>query len=224
MHLRHFLGAVALLAIAGAAASVTSTPPASNVLSVGVKTPVTTSSSHFSSTSTTEAIDHLDFLPPQTTTTQPEATTTVSVAEHEVAGEPGTTTTLPQTTTSTTAAVGGFNAGFESAFVSSINSLRAGQGLTALTRNAGLDAEARSWSESMASSGVLGHSDIGRLIPPWVGVAENVGNGSTVSSVFTALSASSGHLTNMTGDYTDLGVGVWVDGAGILWTTHLFTK
>jgi uncharacterized protein YkwD len=55
-------------------------------------------------------------------------------------------------------------------------------------------------------------------------VAENVGTGPSVSKVFNALVASSSHLQHMLGSYDNIGVGVWVDSNGVLWTTHLYSK
>ena len=76
----------------------------------------------------------------------------------------------------------------------------------------------------MADSVTLKHSNIAALAPPWSGVAENVGRGGSVSEIFNLLKGSSGHLNNMTGDYTDAGIGVWVDGSGTIWTVHVFTR
>lgn len=76
----------------------------------------------------------------------------------------------------------------------------------------------------MAEQGGLTHSGIGRLIPPWSGVGENVGSGPSVSAIFGALVASPTHLNNIVGNYDYLGVGVWVDSNGTLWTTHIFAR
>lgn len=225
MYLRNLLGAVVLLAIVAAAATVSTPEPATIVLNIELKKPHTTTSISFNQSST-QPTDHEDLLPPQTTTTlyiaAPESTTPNAGA---VSGSTlSTTTDAPTTTTiSSSSSQSGFDSGAESAFYSNINSLRASEGLPTLTRDSGLDAEARGWAQTMASAGALSHSDLGRLIPPWSAVAENVGNGPGVSSIFSALSASSGHLSNMTGDYTDVGIGVWLDDEGILWTVHIFT-
>lgn len=105
-----------------------------------------------------------------------------------------------------------------------INSHRSANGLAPLSRNSGLDAEARAWSKHIAAEGTLSHSDLSRLLPPWTSVGENVAVGGSVSSIFGGLAASSGHNANMLGDFTHVGVGVWVDSNGTLWTTHIFTK
>jgi uncharacterized protein YkwD len=124
----------------------------------------------------------------------------------------------------TTTLSGGFNSGYEDSFASLINGHRASNGLSPLARDSSLDAEARAWSQTMASNGGLSHSDLGRFLPPWSSVGENVGVGGSVSSIFRGLTNSSGHNANMLGDFTHLGVGVWVDASGAIWTTHIFTR
>jgi uncharacterized protein YkwD len=76
----------------------------------------------------------------------------------------------------------------------------------------------------MAAAGDISHSDIGRFLPPWSAAGENVGSGSSVSGLFGALADSDGHRANMLGDYTHFGIGVWVDGSGQIWTTHVFAR
>lgn len=141
---------------------------------------------------------------------------------------PGTQPPTSVASTTTTApppppTPAGPNAEFESQFASLINSYRSGNGLAGLTRDASLDSRARSWSEQMANNGGLSHSDVGSLLPPWSVAGENVGTGGSVSAIFDALAGSSGHKANMLGAYTHYGVGVWVDSAGVIWTTHVFT-
>lgn len=76
----------------------------------------------------------------------------------------------------------------------------------------------------MGQSGSLNHSNIGSLLGPWGGVGENVGVGGSVSVIFNALVGSSGHYQNMVGDWTHMGVGVWRDAQGALWTCHVFAR
>lgn len=164
----------------------------------------------------------------ETTSSQPESSDESTATTQPKSPKASTPTTAPppppSSTTTTAPAPGGYNSGYESTFASKINSLRASNGLGALSRTGSLDAEARAWSKQMAQQGSLSHSGIGRLIPPWSSVAENVGSGPSVNSIFGALTNSSGHLQHMLGDYTNLGVGVWVDSNGVLWTTHIFSK
>lgn len=160
----------------------------------------------------------------------PITTETVEAAP-PVATAPSTTvrsTTPPATTTvatatTTVAPVSDGAAGV--AFVAAINGLRAGVGVGTLGRSADLDARAQAWTENMAGRGDLGHSSIvGDLVAgSWSTAGENVGYGPSVDSVFAALVASSGHYTNMVNaSFTMVGVGVVVDGNGLVWTTHLF--
>jgi uncharacterized protein YkwD len=134
---------------------------------------------------------------------------------------PTTTTTPPPPTTSPPVASGSA----AGQFASSINALRAEVGVGALTRNGDLDGRAQAWAESMAASGVLGHSGIVSTLVSggWSIAGENVGYGPSVESVFAALRASSSHYSNMVdARFTSLGVGVVVDANGVVWTTHLF--
>ena len=202
------------------------------VLSVSIPEPVSSTSidqvkpADFSFAEPSEA--SIARLTPTTTTTAPTTTTTLAPP---ATAAPTTTQapaeqppeTQPKESAPPPATEGGFNAGYESGFASSINSYRSSQGLAGLSRNGSLDAEARAWAKRMAERGDLSHSDLGRFIPPWSAAAENVGRGGSVSSLFDALTASSGHRANMLGGYTHFGIGVWVDGSGSLWTAHVFT-
>lgn len=186
-----------------------------------------------------EPVDITDRLPDESPTTAYVPTEPVAADAAEttstaaaVAAESSTTTAPPATSTTTTLVPvattappsGGFNSGHESSFHALINSHRTASGLAALSRNSNLDAEARAWSKQMAANGGLSHSNLGRFLPPWSSVGENVAVGGSVSSIFGGLTASSGHNANMLGDFTHLGVGVWVDSSGSVWTTHVFTK
>ena len=188
--------------------------------------------------SSTEPTDILDLLPDESPTTshvktdtteaEPAVTSTSAVVARNssatTAPPAASTTTLAPATTTTAPQSGGFNSAHESSFASLINSHRSASGLSALSRNSSLDAEAREWSKQMAANGSLSHSQLGRFLPPWSSVAENVAVGGSVSSIFGGLTGSPGHNANMLGDFTNLGVGVWVDSAGTIWTTHVFTR
>ena len=152
-----------------------------------------------------------------TTTTSPSTTTTTSPSD-----EPATTTTTAPPEEEPPA--GSFDGAAESEFASSIGSLRSANGLSGLSRNGSLDSWARDWAKSMAESGALSHSNIASLIPPWAAVGENVGQGGSVGQVFDLLASSSGHLSNMLGDFTHVGIGVWRDSNGVIWTAHVFAR
>ena len=166
--------------------------------------------------------DHYD----STTTTLAESNANDDSTSQSKNPKGTTTTTTPPASTTTTEPppAGGYDSGAESAFASKINGLRSANGLGSLARSGSLDAEARSWAKYMAGQGSLSHSNIGRLIPPWEAAAENVGSGGSVDSIFGALAGSGGHKSNMLGDYTHFGIGVWVDSSGKLWTVHVFAR
>jgi uncharacterized protein YkwD len=150
-----------------------------------------------------------------TTTTAAPAKTTTTAPEN-----PTTTTTQP--TTTTTQPGGSFNSSYENQFGSLINDARSDAGKSKLSRSGALDTEARKWAKKMAESGGLSHSDLGRFMPPWGSVGENVAYGGSVGSIFDNLYASDGHRNNMLGNFTHMGIGVWVDAGGLIWTCHVF--
>ena len=76
----------------------------------------------------------------------------------------------------------------------------------------------------MAQEYGLAHSNLNSLVPPWSGAAENVGRGGSPSGIFGMLKGSPGHRANMLGDYTHVGIGVWMDSNGTIWTAHVFAR
>ena len=162
-----------------------------------------------------------------TTTTAPVIPGTHNHAP-ESSSNPKTKTTATTSTTQPpsppTTVTPEFRSDYESEFHGRINSLRASNGLPALARNGSLNARARDWAKTMAESGGLKHSNIGSLVPPWTAAAENIGKGGSVSSIFSLLKGSGSHVSNMVGTYTDVGIGVWRDAGGTLWTVHVFAS
>jgi uncharacterized protein YkwD len=170
-------------------------------------------------------------LPPTTTTTLAPTTTAAPTRSSSggssgggssgggSSGSPSPTTTAPPPAPS-----GGYRSDYESDFYGRINSLRSANGLNSVSRSGSLDSRARWWAKEMAKRGKLSHSNLSSLLPPWSAAGENVGKGGAVSAVFNALKGSSGHYSVMTGDFTHVGVGVWVDGNGTLWTVHVFAR
>lgn len=154
--------------------------------------------------------------------------------DQEEPTDPTTTTTTAPTTTATgptttevvedSPSEGSIDYTAESDFDRLINSLRSSNGIAGLTRDGSLDSRARDWARHLAESGSLAHSNLGSLVPPWTTAAENIGQGGSVSKIFDLLAGSPGHLSNMLGDYTHMGVGVWRDANGVLWTTHVFAR
>jgi uncharacterized protein YkwD len=236
MHRSHLYGLLVVSAVAAALTGLVGeeTLDEATVLSVRIPEPITTSSLDWAlpmePTSAPSAEYHENarllaanttWVPPTTTTVPPPPTTatpaTTAPVEQPTEAQPEKA--APPQPTSTA----GFNAGYEAEFAAKIDGLRSSKGLAGLARDGSLDAEARAWAQQMAERGELSHSNISRFVPPWSAAAENVGRGGSVSSLFDALAGSSGHLSNMLGGYTHVGIGVWVDGSGTLWTAHVFT-
>ena len=172
-------------------------------------------------------------LPVETTTTSAVTTTTASTtttvpATTTTRPKPAPTTTTagappPTTTTAPAPVCDGSKPVTGSTFVELINSLRASFCKAPLATNSSLANYAQSWSEEMASTGNFGHSNIESLLGPWEIVGENIGRGGSVVSIFNALSASPPHYDNMVNPrFTHIGVGVFIDSSGKLWTTHVF--
>jgi uncharacterized protein YkwD len=163
---------------------------------------------------------------PPATTTPPPATTAASQTTAPPTTAPPTTAPPPSTTaaTPTTAAPAGhFDAGAETDFASRINGLRSSVGRPALAGNAELNNYARWWAKYMADNNRFAHSDIGTLLNPWTIVGENIGAGGNVGGIFNALVNSPGHYNNMVEPrFTAVGVGVYIDASGKLWTAHVF--
>jgi uncharacterized protein YkwD len=240
MHRSHIYGLLVVSAVAAALTGLLGeeTLDEASVLSVRIPEPITTSSLDWAlpmeptsapsaeyhenarllATNTTSVAPTTTTVPPTTTTVAPATTVTTTAPAEQPTETPPKNAAPPQPTLTA-----GFNAAYEAEFAAKIDGLRSSKGLAGLARDGSLDAEARAWAQQMAERGDLSHSNISRFVPPWSAAAENVGRGGSVSSLFDALAGSSGHLSNMLGGYTHVGIGVWVDGSGTLWTAHVFT-
>ena len=113
----------------------------------------------------------------------------------------------------------------EAEFLSKINATRAANGLGALQLDGALRSHARSHTEDMAEAGQIYHSSQAELSsaagPGWSGIAENVGIGSSPTSLHNAFMASPGHKANILGDYNYVGIGTDTRG-GSLYVTVVF--
>ena len=87
---------------------------------------------------------------------------------------------------------------------------RAERGRTELMWNRAAQDRAQAWADYLASVGNLAHSDLHATLAATGAraAAENVGVGPSVEAVHRGLLASPGHLTNLVGPYTHVGVGV----------------
>jgi len=203
------------------------TNPALLVLPVRASGATTTTTQVFPTVTVASSTTTTTVPATTTTSTAKPVTTTTAAPVTTTTAAPVATTAPPATTTSTvpatTAATGSFSAPAESEFISKINALRSSVGVAGLAANGELTNYARWWAKQMADSGNFSHSDIASLLDPWTTVGENLGYGPSVTSVFNALVASTGHYNNMVDPrFTSVGVGTYVDSTGRIWTAHVF--
>lgn len=113
-----------------------------------------------------------------------------------------------------------------SGMVALTNSARAAAGLPALTVSADLAAAARSQASRMAASGALAHTpNLPGAVCCWSSLGENVGEGGSPAVLQSALMASPEHRANiLSAAYTQVGIGVAVDGKGVLWVSEIFRR
>jgi uncharacterized protein YkwD len=157
---------------------------------------------------------------PTTTTEWPKASTTTTSTTSTTTT---TTTTTTTATTTTTVAGGYFDASAAGQFYGLIRGLRGANGVAALQSDGGLAAYARYWAQHMAQAGAPSHSNFRSLLGTWLVVGENIGMGASVTQIWGLFVRSGEHLSNMANPYfTHVGVGVWVDANGTMWTAHVF--
>jgi len=111
-------------------------------------------------------------------------------------------------------------------FVSRINAARRSAGRPGLSVRSDLAAVAYRHSQRMAAKNSLYHNpNLGAQVSNWQAVGENVGRGGDVASLHQAFMNSPTHRANILDrDYTEVGVGVVVDGNGIMWVTEVFRR
>jgi hypothetical protein len=117
----------------------------------------------------------------------------------------------------------------EACFLSNINAARSSSGAPALHSDAALAGYARVHSQAMAAQGSIYHSSTADLTPylpsDWKMWGENVGVGGTCAALFDAFMGSPPHKQNLlNADFQYVGIGVFIDGAGTMWTTHVFLQ
>jgi uncharacterized protein YkwD len=118
----------------------------------------------------------------------------------------------------------------EQQFMAVTNQARAAAGLPPLQDDQAAANVARSWAQSMASSGVLQHnpnlaSQINsQVTTQWQRIGENIGYGPDVNSIQNAFLNSPPHKANILGDYNRVGIGTARDGSGRLWVTLDFVN
>jgi hypothetical protein len=113
----------------------------------------------------------------------------------------------------------------EARFVDSVNAERAQRGLPRLRIATDLRDVARRHSVRMAERNLLHHNpNLSTDVTGWRRIAENVGRGTGVPSLHSALMNSTGHRANILDrNVTEIGVGVEVRG-GTMWVTQVFRQ
>ena len=113
------------------------------------------------------------------------------------------------------------------AFEWAIDVERAHVGLGPLVVDPVVSQQALEWSGGMALFNTLVEdrlyvAEMSSAVPAMSRYGENVGVGPTAASVEAAFMASPPHRANMLGNYTHMGVGVFVAGNGMVWVTERF--
>ena len=109
----------------------------------------------------------------------------------------------------------------EAQFLALTNQLRVDHGLNALASSGTLLSIARNWSANMAAAGGISHNMNlpNEVSLPWEKLGENVGTGSSVSSIQNAFINSPHHYENLVDpSYNYVGIGV-VDSGGKIYVT-----
>jgi uncharacterized protein YkwD len=121
-----------------------------------------------------------------------------------------------------TVSLNDFDAAGENQFLSWINIMRAQVGAPPVALNGFLVNYARGQAQLMAAQGGLSHTDMASRLAGWF-AGENVGYGSTTNQVHDAFVADAPHYAIMiTPRYSQVGVGVYRDGAGRVWVSEDF--
>lgn len=110
--------------------------------------------------------------------------------------------------------------------LSETNTLRASRGLAGLSSHAKLDQIATAWARRMATSGELAHNPnyLKNYPKSWRKAGENVAVGYSANQVTQAWANSPGHLANLVGDYTHVGIGYAVSPSGVTYWVQNFAR
>jgi hypothetical protein len=123
----------------------------------------------------------------------------------------------------------GADSASEGEFLAKINASRAAAGLAPLQVDSGLQAHARKHTDDMIAVDGIPHSSSEELIAAagtgWDCLGENVGRGSTPSTLHDTFMASPGHKENILGVYNYVGIGTATAAHdGRLYVTVVFMK
>ena len=115
-------------------------------------------------------------------------------------------------------------------FLTLLNSARSSNGLAPMVLDSSMSDDARRWSSTMGSKDLLYHTpnsqmiaEVGRVVPDWMRMGENVGVGYDVPGLHQAFWNSPPHRANMLSDFNKVGIGV-VYMNGKTWVTFRFVR
>ncbi|WBU37175.1 CAP domain-containing protein [Homoserinibacter sp. YIM 151385] len=106
------------------------------------------------------------------------------------------------------------------------NAIRSRAGKPALKADSRMQTVAMTWSKKQAAAKKMSHnpSYASQIPAGWSGAAENVAMGYGYTSVVDGWEGSPGHLANMTGSYTHIGIGYATDSQGRPYYTQVFGR
>ncbi len=111
----------------------------------------------------------------------------------------------------------------EADFVSLINAERSARGLRTVSVKSDLTAVARNWSDVMAAEGSISHDpNLPDEVDGWTALGDNVGKGSSVSSIHEAFMGSDAHRSIILDSrFNQVGVGV-TNAGDVIYVTEVF--
>jgi uncharacterized protein YkwD len=160
-----------------------------------------------------------------TPTSSPEPTSTVEPFI-EPTPEP-TVEATPEPTATATAVPLQSPAQLEAYVLGKINQVRSNAGLGPVAIDPTISTISRDWSQQMASGGFFSHRPSGQLsamLPAgWREWGENIASAPDIFWAQSSLERSPGHYANMVGNFTHVGIGVYVTGQKV-WVTQNFVR
>jgi uncharacterized protein YkwD len=108
-----------------------------------------------------------------------------------------------------------------------INKVRANAGLGPVALDPTISTISRDWSQQMATAGFFSHrpsDQLSAMLPAgWRQWGENIASAPDIFWAQSSLEASPGHYANMVGNFTHVGIGVYMSGQQV-WVTQNFAR
>lgn len=113
----------------------------------------------------------------------------------------------------------------EGTLLSRINASRANAGLPPVEVYWDLVDDARAHTDAMIAAGHIHHNpSLSGVTGVWQALGENVGVGFDANGLHDAFMASSGHRSNILGDFNYVGIGAKTGPDGLVWATVVFMR